>query len=90
MTRRTLVIQVEPGETYQDSLLRRLKEYHITQRALCEAIGMDPSQFSRIFGRPSEHTGEPVGIGINKVLELEEALETIRARRRAEAASKKK
>lgn len=83
-TRRTLVIQIEPGETYQDSLIRRLHEYGITQRAICAEMHIDPSQFSRWVARPSEHTGKPVDIGSGTVLEIEQAIETLRTRRRQE------
>jgi len=82
--RRMLVIQIEPGESYQDSLLRRLQEYGITQRAICAEMQIDPSQFSRWVARPSERTGRPVDIGSGTVLEIEAAIETIRARRRQE------
>lgn len=82
---RTLVIQIEPGETYQDSLLRRLREYGITQRAICAEMQLDPSQFSRWVARPSEQTGKPVDIGSGTVLQIEAAIETIRLKKRREA-----
>lgn len=82
MPKRTLVIQIEPGESYQDSLVRRLHEYGITQRAICAEMHIDPSQFSRWVARPSEYTGKPVEIGIGAVLEIEGAIESIRMRRR--------
>ncbi|MGH7617481.1 MAG: helix-turn-helix domain-containing protein, partial [Gemmatimonadaceae bacterium] len=68
--RHTLVIVVRPGETYQDSLRRRLSELDITQKAICDELGIDPSQFSRWVARPSADTGEPVDIGSGWVVEI--------------------
>jgi hypothetical protein len=79
-----LVIQVYPGESYQDSLLRRLQEFSITQAAVCEEMQIDPTQFSRWVARPSEHTRKPIDIGSGTVLEIETAIEMIRARRHQE------
>jgi hypothetical protein len=87
MAHRAIVITVEAGETHQESFLRRLKDANITQRAICEVIGMDPSHFSRNFGRMNA-VGEPIGISIAKVLEIEEALEMLKDERRQEKSAK--
>lgn len=79
---RRILIPIEIGEDYQDSLLRRLHEYGITQREVCKEMGIDETQFSRWVARPSADTGRPMGIRMDNVVKIEKAILAIRSRRR--------
>lgn len=82
--RRTILIPVDVGEDYQTGLLRRLEEYGITQREVCQEMGIHETQFSRWVARPSPDTGKPYAIRIDNVVKIEEAIHNIRRRRERE------
>lgn len=79
--KRTILIPIEVDEDYQDSLLRRLEEYGITQREVAEEMGVHETQFSRWVARPSADTGRAMAIRIDNVIKIEKAILVIRARR---------
>lgn len=79
--RRRILIPIEIGEDYKDSLLRRLQEYGIKQREVAEEMGVHETQFSRWVARPSADTGRPMAIRIDNVIEIEKAILRIRARK---------
>jgi hypothetical protein len=84
---RRILIPIDIGEDYQAGLLRRLHEYGITQREVCEEMGIHETQFSRWVARPSADTGRPTAIRMDNVIKIEKAILAIRQRRKK--ASKK-
>lgn len=75
-------LYVDVDETYQENLLRRLREYGITQRAVCDEAGIIETQFSRWVARPSEYTERPVDLRWSNILKIEQAIARIRARQK--------
>ena len=80
--RRRIVIEIEAGEDYQDGVLRRLRDYGITQRELCDEIGVDESQFSRWVASPSKDTGKAMDMRLSNAVKIEAGIEAVLARRR--------
>lgn len=80
MPRRRILIPIEIGEDYQTGLLRRLKEYGITQREVAHEMGIDETQFSRWVARNSPDTGRAYAIRMDNVIKIERAIIAIRQR----------
>lgn len=81
MSGSTLLIPVGPAESYQETLVKRLKRHRIKQYEVAEEMGITPSQFSRWVGRPSADTGKPMSIQLHNVVKIEQAIIAILARR---------
>jgi predicted transcriptional regulator len=80
--RRQINIPVTIGEDYQVGLVRRLKEYDISQREIVREMGIDESQFSRwVSPRGNVDTGRAVAIRIDNVVKIERAIISILTRR---------
>jgi plasmid maintenance system antidote protein VapI len=82
MPKQRILIPIEVGEDYQDSLLRRLEEYDIKQREVAMEMGISETQFSRWVARPSADTNRPMAIRIDNVIAIEKAILAIRARKK--------
>jgi hypothetical protein len=88
MNKRTILIPVNIGEDYPSQLRKRLDEYGIKNREICELIGMEETQFSRLF-RAGASSGKPISPRLDTVAQIEQAILTLRAQKKRAASRKK-
>ena len=82
-----IVLRVERGKTWQESVIKQLDEFGIQRKELAAEIDVDPTQLSRWLVGISPETGRAISVGIDNAVMVQDGIDRILMRRDREKAT---